>query len=54
MIPVAVGGDFVLYGPIEEAEIVFPAVAMTDAAWVRLSAERGNKPDRSHPMYKIA
>jgi len=54
VIPVAVGGDFVLYGPIEEAEVVFPAVAMTDAALGRLSAERGNRPDHSHPMYKIA
>lgn len=54
VIPVAVGSDFVLYGPIKEAEVVFPAVAMTDAAWGRLSAERGNRPNRNHPMYKIA
>jgi len=52
-LPVAAGGDFVLYGPIEEADYVFPTVALVDAAYSQLSIERGERPDRSHPRFRI-
>lgn len=51
--PVAFGADFVLYGPIEEANYVFPAVALVDAAYAQLSIEEGIRPKISHPIFKI-
>lgn len=53
-IPVAVGADFVLYGPVESADYMFPAMAMVDAAYGQLSIEQGRKLSRSHPIFKIA
>lgn len=50
---VAMGADFILYGPIEDAEHVFPAVAMVDAALSQLSAERGRPPVENHPRFRI-
>jgi len=52
-LPVSAGGDFVLYGPIEEAEYVFPSVALVDSAQAQLSIERGKRPSRDHPLYRI-
>ncbi|MBI4605502.1 MAG: tetrahydromethanopterin S-methyltransferase subunit H [Planctomycetes bacterium] len=37
----AVGADFVLYGPVEDAKHVFPAVAMIDKALSQLAGEKG-------------
>jgi tetrahydromethanopterin S-methyltransferase subunit H len=50
---VAVGSDFLLYGPIEDAKYVFPAVAMIDTALSQLAIERGNKPVEGHPRFRI-
>lgn len=50
----AVGGDFVLYGPIEAAPYVFPVVAMVDAAMGYYYVENKKMLDRSHPLFKIA
>ncbi len=50
---VAVGADFVLYGPIEDAAYVFPAVAMVDTALSQLSIEKGSRPERDHPRFRI-
>ena len=50
---VAVGANFVLYGPIEDAGHVFPAVAMMDAAISQIAIERGVRLERSHPRYRI-
>jgi len=52
-LPVAAGGDFVLYGPIEEADYIFPTIALVDAAYSQISIEGGERPDRSHPRYRI-
>jgi len=52
-LPVAAGGDFVLYGPIDEAPSIFPAVALADAAYSQLALEEGRRPDRSHPRFRI-
>lgn len=48
------GADFILYGPIEHAPKVFPAVAMVDAALGYLSFEDGCRPRPPHPLFKIA
>ena len=48
------GADFILYGPIEHAPKVFPAVAMVDAALGYLSFEDGARPKPPHPLFKIA
>ena len=47
------GADFVLYGPIEEADYIFPTAALVDAAYAQLAMERGKRPSTSHPIYKI-
>lgn len=48
------GGDFVLYGPIAQAQLAFPVVAMVDAALGQLRLEEGHLPGMNHPMFKIA
>jgi len=53
-ITLAAGADFVLYGPIEYADYVFPTVAMVDAAFGQLQIEKGKMPDRTHPIFRIA
>jgi len=53
VLPTAVGADFVLYGPIEEAGYIFPTVALVNAAYAQLSIEKGEMPDKSHPIFKI-
>lgn len=48
------GADFILYGPIRNAPLVFPAVAMTDALIAYASRLKGIPPrTRNHPLYKI-
>ena len=49
----AVGADFLLYGPVEDAPSVFPAVAMVDTALSQIAIERGQKPAKDHPRYRI-
>ena len=50
----ALGADFLLYGPIENAPRVFPSVAMADVFSAE-SAERefGIEPDDDHPFRKL-
>ena len=50
---VATGADFVLYGPVEDAQYVFPAVAMVDTALSQLVMERGGTPAENHPRFRI-
>lgn len=48
------GADFVLYGPIEFAERVFPACALIDALNIYYGRRIGIKPQVSeHPLVKI-
>jgi len=49
----AVGGDFILYGPIDDAKVVFPAVAMVDTAYSQLPIEKKIQIPRTHPRYRI-
>jgi tetrahydromethanopterin S-methyltransferase subunit H len=51
---VAAGANFVLYGPIESADQMFPAIAMVDAAYAQLAIEEGTMPDPKHPIFRIA
>jgi len=50
---VAIGADFILYGPIEDAPYVFPAVAMTDTALSQLVMEKGGRPEKNHPRFRV-
>ncbi len=51
---VALGADFMLYGPIYHSEYIFPSVAMIDAAYGQIILENGDKLSSSHPRYKIS
>ena len=46
-------GDFVLYGPIDNAQLVFPAIAMTDAVIAEAAKEMGINPVEAHPINKL-
>ncbi|MFB0523680.1 MAG: tetrahydromethanopterin S-methyltransferase subunit H [Candidatus Bathyarchaeia archaeon] len=49
-----VGGNFILYGPIKRAGIVFPACAMIDAITTYNAKTKGYEPeDKNSPLYKI-
>jgi len=50
----AMGADWILYGPIEAARVVFPSVAMVDAAFAFPAIQGGVRLDRGHPFFKIA
>ena len=54
VLAVAAGADFLLYGPIESAEYIFPTIAMVDAAYGQLALEGGKMPKPSHPLFRIA
>lgn len=49
----AVGADFILYGPIGNAEVVFPAVAMVDTAHSQIPVEKKIQIPKDHPRYRI-
>jgi tetrahydromethanopterin S-methyltransferase subunit H len=47
------GADFILYGPIENSEYIFPSVALVDASIEQLSLENGLKANIKLPLFKI-
>lgn len=49
----AVGADFVLYGPIDDAKVVFPAVSMVDTAYSQTLIEKKIQIPKNHPRYRI-
>ena len=53
LIPVTMGADFILYGPVKHAPIIFPSVAMVDVALSGGLLEEGKRPKRPHPRYLI-
>lgn len=53
LMPVVLGADFVLYGPVKYAPTVFPSVAMIDTALSGVLLEKRIRPDRQHPRFKI-
>lgn len=50
---VAMGADFILYGPITSAKTVFPAVATYEALTGYGSKWEGAEPVEGHPLYKM-
>ncbi len=52
-LPVALGADFILYGAAESAPEIFPSVAMIETAFSQIAMERGKRPKRDHPRYRI-
>jgi tetrahydromethanopterin S-methyltransferase subunit H len=53
-ITVAAGANFILYGPVEFADYMFPTISMVDAAYAQLAMEGGTMPDPKHPIFRIA
>ncbi|MCQ6254349.1 tetrahydromethanopterin S-methyltransferase subunit H [Methanocaldococcus sp.] len=53
IVQVMASGDFVLYGPIDNAQLAFPAVAMTDAVIAEAAKEMGTTPVDNHPINKL-
>jgi tetrahydromethanopterin S-methyltransferase subunit H len=53
-LPVALGADFILYGPVDEAEYMFPAVSLINAAYGQVLMEGGKRLDLSHPRFRLA
>lgn len=50
---VTLGADFALYGPVKDAQYVFPAVAMIDTALSQIAMDRGQTLDKKHPRFRI-
>jgi len=48
------GADWILYGPLEAAGVVFPSVAMVDAAYAFPRISEGARLSGNHPLFKIA
>ncbi|AEF96782.1 tetrahydromethanopterin S-methyltransferase subunit H [Methanotorris igneus] len=53
LVQVMASGDFVLYGPIDNAQLAFPAVAMTDAVIAEAAKDMGINPIDTHPFNKL-
>jgi tetrahydromethanopterin S-methyltransferase subunit H len=53
LMPIALGADFVLYGPIKHAQVVFPSVAMIDVALSGSLIEERIRPEHPHPRYLV-
>jgi tetrahydromethanopterin S-methyltransferase subunit H len=47
------GGDFVLFGPIENARMAFPACAMADIFIAEAAKDIGTESVESHPIFKL-
>ena len=48
------GANWLMIGPAEQAEWVFPAVAVTDAYIASAAADLGTRPlEETHPIYKM-
>ncbi|MCW3979274.1 MAG: tetrahydromethanopterin S-methyltransferase subunit H, partial [Candidatus Bathyarchaeota archaeon] len=52
-LPAALGADFVIYGPMDSADAIYPAVALIDAAYSQLMMEKRRRPGRDHPRFRI-
>lgn len=47
------GANWLMFGPIEQAEWVFPAIAVTDIYLASAAADLGTRPlEETHPIYK--
>jgi tetrahydromethanopterin S-methyltransferase subunit H len=50
-----IGADWIMFGPIEFAEYVFPAVAVIDTYILTATADMGTRPyeEGKHPLFKL-
>jgi tetrahydromethanopterin S-methyltransferase subunit H len=50
-----IGADWIMFGPIEFAEFIFPAVAVIDTYILTATADLGTMPavEGQHPLYKL-
>ena len=53
LMQVAVGGDFVLIGPIENAKMAFSACSMADIFMAEAAKDLGTEPVETHPFFKL-
>jgi tetrahydromethanopterin S-methyltransferase subunit H len=53
-LPIAIGADFILYGPVSDAEYIFPAISLINAAYAQVLIEEGKRPPPNHPRFKIS
>jgi tetrahydromethanopterin S-methyltransferase subunit H len=54
LVPLALGSDFLLYGPIEKAQLIFPACAVVNSMIVAVAKELGTKTlVKDHPIQKL-
>ncbi|RLI45129.1 tetrahydromethanopterin S-methyltransferase subunit H [Candidatus Bathyarchaeota archaeon] len=53
-LPIAIGGDFILFGPVSDAEFIVPAIAIINAAYGQILMEEGKRPQPNHPRFKIS
>ena len=53
LLQIAVGGDFCLFGPIENSSDVFPAAAMADGFVAEAAKDLGTEPIETHPFNKL-
>ena len=49
----AMGGDFLLYGPIESCEVIFPAAAMADILVAEAVRDLEIYPEATHPLFRL-
>ena len=49
----AMGGDFLLYGPIESGEVIFPAAAMADILVAEAVRDLEVYPEATHPLFRL-
>jgi tetrahydromethanopterin S-methyltransferase subunit H len=47
------GGDYILYGPIENAELVFPVAAMADIMVAEAVKDLEIWPVAGHPFHRL-
>ncbi len=53
-LPIAIGADFILFGPVSDAEFIVPAIAVINAAYGQVLMEEGRRPRPDHPRFKIS
>jgi tetrahydromethanopterin S-methyltransferase subunit H len=53
-LPIALGGDFVLYGPAKDAHYIYPAAGLLNLCYGQLLMEKGVRLTRDHPRFLLA
>lgn len=53
VITLGAGADFLLYGPVQNADVMYPNVAFVKAAQSQLLFDECKMPPENHPVFKI-